>query len=171
MEYQILLTTSGGLTVDAYLAPTHDFYGGDDHGIRFAVSLDHGKPVVVDMHADHSTNEHNPNPWRQRVSSAHTHARRRPSVAASRAHRRRLMTRLAVANPHRGRTRPRGADGGRAAGRRVRVHDAAREEEHAEEREEREESRHRSSVRAAGARPDASHCQRRWRRFATHVRV
>ncbi|MCA9240693.1 MAG: glycosyl hydrolase 115 family protein [Planctomycetales bacterium] len=70
LEYQILLTTSGGLTVDAYLAPTHDFYGGDDHGIRFAVSLDHGKPVVVDMHADHSTNEHNPNPWRQRVSSA-----------------------------------------------------------------------------------------------------
>lgn len=70
LEYPILLQTAGSVTVDAYLSPGHDFYGGDEHGIRFAVSIDDGAPLVVDMHEDRSTNHHNPTPWRARVSSA-----------------------------------------------------------------------------------------------------
>ncbi|MEQ8847305.1 glycosyl hydrolase 115 family protein [Botrimarina sp.] len=82
LEYPIWLTSGGPVTVDAYLSTTHDFYGGDDHGIRFAVSIDDGEPVVVDMHEDRSTNEHNPNPWRRRVGNA-IHVATTPPIDAT----------------------------------------------------------------------------------------
>ncbi|TWT31096.1 hypothetical protein KOR34_44700 [Posidoniimonas corsicana] len=86
LSYPIWLTSAGPVTVDAYLSPTHDFYGADDHGIRFAVSIDDGKPVVVDMHADRSTNEHNPNPWRERVRNSIHIASTPPIEAGQGAH-------------------------------------------------------------------------------------
>ena len=64
------LKHGGPVVVDAYLSPTQDYYGGDDHGIRFGVSLDGGQPIAVDMHADRSTNERNFGPWRRRVADA-----------------------------------------------------------------------------------------------------
>lgn len=70
LEYPIWLNESGPVTVDLYLSPTQDIYGGDDHGIRLAVSIDDGEPAVIDMHADRSTNERNPGPWRRRVADA-----------------------------------------------------------------------------------------------------
>jgi hypothetical protein len=70
LEYPIWLKESGAVTVDLYLSPTLDIYGGDDHGIRLAVSIDDGEPNVLDMHADRSTNERNPGPWRRRVADA-----------------------------------------------------------------------------------------------------
>lgn len=70
LEYPIWLDESGTFTVDLYLSPTQDIYGGDDHGIRLAVSIDDGEPTVLDMHADRSTNERNPGPWRRRVADA-----------------------------------------------------------------------------------------------------
>lgn len=82
LEYPIWLSSEGPVEVDAYLSPTHDFYGRDDHGIRFAVSIDDAVPVVVDMHADRSTNEHNANPWRRRVSSA-IHVASTPPIEAT----------------------------------------------------------------------------------------
>jgi hypothetical protein len=70
LEYPIWLNESGTVTVDLYLSPTQDIYGGDDHGIRLAVSIDDSEPIVLDMHADRSTNERNPGAWRRRVADA-----------------------------------------------------------------------------------------------------
>jgi hypothetical protein len=55
--------------VEAWLSPTLDFYGMDDHGIRFAVSIDADKPMVIDMHADGSTPEKNSAAWGGRVAA------------------------------------------------------------------------------------------------------
>ncbi|QDV73940.1 hypothetical protein K2D_21770 [Planctomycetes bacterium K2D] len=70
LEYPIWLTQDGEVTVDLFLSPTQDIYGGDDHGIRLAVSIDNHVPVVLDMHVDRSTNERNPGPWRRHVADA-----------------------------------------------------------------------------------------------------
>ncbi|TWT90210.1 hypothetical protein Mal64_05940 [Pseudobythopirellula maris] len=82
LEYPIFLTSSGPVSVEAHLSPTLDFYGNDEHGIRFGVSIDDAEPVVVDMHADRSTNHSNPNPWRRRVSAA-IHVAATPSIDAT----------------------------------------------------------------------------------------
>ena len=86
LEYAIWLKHGGPVVVDAYLSPTQDYYGGDDHGIRFGVSLDGGRPIVVDMHADRSTNERNFGPWRRRVADAIHIASTPPLEAATGEH-------------------------------------------------------------------------------------
>lgn len=90
LEYRIYLTAHGPVTIDAYLSPTQDFYGadvdGEDLGIRFAVSIDDGPAQVVDMHADRSTPESNPNSWRGRVAANIHSASTEPIEVESGAH-------------------------------------------------------------------------------------
>ncbi len=86
LEYPIHLTGEGELTVDGYLSPTLDFYGDSsgagDHGIRFAISIDQGEPVVIDMHADRSTPDSNSHAWRERVAD-NIHKATSAPIAAS----------------------------------------------------------------------------------------
>jgi hypothetical protein len=86
LEFPIWLNENGPVTVDLYLSPTQDIYGGDDHGIRLAVSIDDSEPAVFDMHADRSTNELNPGPWRRRVADAIHIVTTPPIEATSGAH-------------------------------------------------------------------------------------
>ncbi|MGK9367439.1 glycosyl hydrolase 115 family protein [Melioribacter sp. Ez-97] len=53
LEYDIYLFKKGKINVNVYLSPTLDFndhHAEDSIGLRFAVSLDDEKPVIVNMH-------------------------------------------------------------------------------------------------------------------------
>ncbi|MBV9880108.1 MAG: glycosyl hydrolase 115 family protein, partial [Gemmatirosa sp.] len=54
LEYRVFLFDSGAVKVRAYLSPTHNVLGAT-HGLRYAMSFDDDKPVVVDIHADSSS--------------------------------------------------------------------------------------------------------------------
>lgn len=47
--YETWFANAGKVTVHAYFSPTIDFTGGD--GLEFAVSIDDGEPVVLNLHA------------------------------------------------------------------------------------------------------------------------
>lgn len=52
LEYNIHLVSKGDVTVRAYLSPTLNFHNSE--GLRYAVSIDEEKPVIVNMHAGES---------------------------------------------------------------------------------------------------------------------
>lgn len=65
LEYQVQLTSSGPVTVRAYLAPTLDFTSGQ--GLRYAVSFDEEAPQIVNLHTGLVADNGN-RPWEQAVS-------------------------------------------------------------------------------------------------------
>ncbi|PJJ58719.1 glycosyl hydrolase 115 family protein [Hymenobacter chitinivorans] len=65
LEYQVQLTGSGPVTVQAYLAPTLNFLGGQ--GLRYAVSFDDEAPQVVNLHAGLVADNGN-RPWEKAVA-------------------------------------------------------------------------------------------------------
>jgi hypothetical protein len=54
LEYRMILFSGGEMTVHTYLSPTLNFRtdaGCEEHGLRFAVSIDDEMPQTIDMHA------------------------------------------------------------------------------------------------------------------------
>jgi hypothetical protein len=79
LEYSVQLTSTGPVTVYAYLAPTLNFMGGQ--GLRYAVSFDDEAPQIVNLHTGMVADNGN-KPWEQAVAeniiirtSTHTLAR------------------------------------------------------------------------------------------------
>ena len=57
LEYRIVLTQPGPVTVSAYLAPTLDFI--NTTGLRYAVSLDEEAPQIINLHTGMKPGESN----------------------------------------------------------------------------------------------------------------
>jgi hypothetical protein len=55
LEYNVYLFKAGGVSVDAYFAPTQKFQPGD--GLRYAVSFDNEKPQVINFHEGYTQPE------------------------------------------------------------------------------------------------------------------
>ncbi|SHL81905.1 glycosyl hydrolase 115 family protein [Hymenobacter psychrotolerans] len=65
LEYQVQLTSAGPVTVQAYLAPTLDFLGGQ--GLRYAVSFDDEAPQIINLHTGLIADNGN-RPWEKAVA-------------------------------------------------------------------------------------------------------
>jgi len=65
LEYQVQLSTAGPVTVQAYLAPTLNFTGGE--GLRYAVSFDDEAPQIVNLHTGMVADNGN-RPWEKAVA-------------------------------------------------------------------------------------------------------
>ncbi len=66
LEYPVYLTSTGEVTVHAYLSPSFDFWGTD--GLYYAVSFDDAEPQVVNMHPEGSLSPDTYHPeWNQMV--------------------------------------------------------------------------------------------------------
>ncbi|QNE39648.1 glycosyhydrolase [Hymenobacter sp. NBH84] len=65
LEYQMQLSTAGPVTVQAYLAPTLNFTGGE--GLRYAVSFDDEAPQIVNLHTGMVADNGN-RPWEKAVA-------------------------------------------------------------------------------------------------------
>jgi hypothetical protein len=70
LEYRVFVRDTGAVRVQAYIAPTWDFRGGD--GLRYAVSIGDEAPKVVNIHADGSSTgiTDGNRAWEQGVSNA-----------------------------------------------------------------------------------------------------
>jgi hypothetical protein len=67
LEYRMHLFTPGEVEVRAYFSPSLDTRGGE--GLRYAVSIDGGAPVIVNAHADGSSRAGDRNAaWEQMVA-------------------------------------------------------------------------------------------------------
>jgi len=62
LEYTINFSDTGRVEVEAYISPTIDFT--NTHGLRYAVSIDNGKPQVININTDQS-----PQTWSSDVSN------------------------------------------------------------------------------------------------------
>ncbi|MFN7054939.1 glycosyl hydrolase 115 family protein [Hyphomonas sp.] len=72
LEFDLTLFEPGDLTVQVELAPTLDFKG--QGGLRYAVSLDDGEPVIVNIHRNMTPQDWNENVWEAMVArNAHQH--------------------------------------------------------------------------------------------------
>ncbi|MCB2409717.1 glycosyl hydrolase 115 family protein [Hymenobacter lucidus] len=65
LEYQVQLMGSGSVTVQAYLAPTLNFLGGQ--GLRYAVSFDDEAPQIINLHTGLVADNGN-RPWEKAVA-------------------------------------------------------------------------------------------------------
>ncbi|UOQ64271.1 glycosyl hydrolase 115 family protein [Hymenobacter volaticus] len=65
LEYRVQLTSSGPVTVQAYLAPTLNFVGGE--GLRYAVSFDDEAPQIINLHTGMVADNGN-RPWEKAVA-------------------------------------------------------------------------------------------------------
>ncbi|WP_317128879.1 glycosyl hydrolase 115 family protein [Hymenobacter aquaticus] len=65
LEYRVQLTGSGPVTVQAYLAPTLNFLGGE--GLRYAVSFDDEAPQIINLHTGLVADNGN-RPWEKAVA-------------------------------------------------------------------------------------------------------
>ncbi|GAB2955424.1 hypothetical protein GCM10027048_21490 [Hymenobacter coalescens] len=65
LQYRVQLSSSGPVTVQAFLAPTLDFTGGQ--GLRYAVSFDDEAPQIVNLHTGLVADNGN-RPWEQAVA-------------------------------------------------------------------------------------------------------
>jgi len=62
LEYRVHLFNKGEVKVEAYLSPTLNFH--NEQGLRYAISFDDEKPIIVNMHADKTFQE-----WEESVRS------------------------------------------------------------------------------------------------------
>ncbi|MCB2379853.1 glycosyl hydrolase 115 family protein [Hymenobacter sp. BT635] len=65
LEYRVQLTSTGPVTVQAYLAPTLNFSGGQ--GLRYAVSFDDEAPQIINLHTGMVADNGN-RPWEKAVA-------------------------------------------------------------------------------------------------------
>lgn len=52
LEYEVNLSDTGKMTVEAYISPTLDFTG--SRGLRYAISIDDEQPQIININADRS---------------------------------------------------------------------------------------------------------------------
>ncbi|MDF7811619.1 glycosyl hydrolase 115 family protein [Hymenobacter sp. YC55] len=67
LEYRVQLTSTGPVTVQAYLAPTLDFVG--SQGLRYAVSIDDEAPQIINLHTGMVADNGN-RPWEKAVAES-----------------------------------------------------------------------------------------------------
>ncbi|HEX3356497.1 MAG TPA: glycosyl hydrolase 115 family protein [Tepidisphaeraceae bacterium] len=66
LEYDVFLTSKGGVTVQAYCLPTHPVHS--FLGVRYAVSFDNQPPKIVDFSATGGASGEAAGPWQQNVT-------------------------------------------------------------------------------------------------------
>lgn len=66
LEYDFDAASAGPVTVTAYCLPTQRAHAG--RGMRYAVAIDDGKPVMLDFHEDGGASGEHSNRWRQNVT-------------------------------------------------------------------------------------------------------